>query len=192
MEDKEFIRLLNEFKISCEYYVFEDFKKENKLNFYSLLFDKLEKAIEIKSQLDILNLVILLYQDFPDSDVNMENLIGNRVVFSFDKNINSLKEIKIQGIDFKILFNYIDLFFHNPHFVDYLSKNKRDVFITNALTLLYVKGERSKPSGDYYLMIEYLITVLSYFEDEFTDKHKKLFLEHSDSEIRDLAKEELD
>lgn len=178
--------LLATYKVDFDPSVFNKVIEVDELSFFKSIIERLNRNAELKtteSFAENIHLLVLIFQQYPkfDGSEDVEEYLSVALSKAFcdfmrhDFHIDDVVSIKSLEL-------FVDVFFHNPCFVNFLGEYEIEEFMIALVKLAKVTYDATK-HGRMVLILEYSIAVFLYFPDVYIEKYKQCYLNHFDERI---------
>lgn len=187
----DFEILLDKFKIDCESSIFEEMYKQSPIFFFQKILDRLlfnyqnPNSERLKENISLL---VIIFQLYPDSNEELEKFTATKITQLFLLFISFYFQGKYIDVDsdnflcLKNIFLFIDIFFHNPYFVEYIQDSDRNKFVESLVRLTEIKYDVDCDT-ETQLFIQYSVTVFFYFSESIIEPYKNNFQNHFDESV---------
>lgn len=179
--------LLQKWNEKADPSVFNNLINEDNFRFFSLIIEKLHNNFIVKDNYCLqqnYSLLVVITQLNTDDDA-IETFLFKRLSKMFCAFTNYIYSEKnqttITNLHFKNLEMFIDYFFHNPTFVNFLEEVEIEHFIASLINLSHLKNDNL--NADWLRTLEHSVNVFLYFPDEYVERHKLHYLNHPNHRI---------
>ena len=189
MEDFE--KLLEVFKEKCDSSVFEPLISEQSFGFFKKIVNRIQNNYINENEISYrenTNLLIILFQQYPTSNENVELFLADTLIKNFRTLINQIFNNNIAENGFvesplaKNLIIFIDIFFHNPYFSEIINDVEKEFFLNDLVSLTKLKYNPEK-DFDIQLSIQNSVSIFFYFPESMIQKNKILYKNHFDKSV---------
>ncbi len=188
---ENFEKLLEIFKEKCDSNVFEPLISEQPLEFFKKIVNRIQNNYVNENEISYrenTNLLIILFQQYPTSNENVEIFLADSLIKNFRTLINQIFNSNIERSDFiesplaKNLIIFIDIFLHNPYFSEIIDDFEKENFLNDLVSLTKIKYNPKK-DFDIQLSIQYSVSVFFYFPESMIQKNKIFYKNHFDKSV---------
>ncbi|PXY42293.1 hypothetical protein DMB65_03435 [Flavobacterium cheongpyeongense] len=188
---ENFEKLLEVFKEKCDSSVFEPLISEQSLEFFKKIVNRIQNNYINENEISYrenTNLLIILFQQYPASNENVELFLADSLIKNFRTLINRIFNNKIEENGFlesplaKNLIIFIDIFFHNPYFSKIINDFEKEFFLNDLVSLTKIKYNPEK-DFDIQLSIQNSVSVFFYFPESMIQKNKIFYKNHFDESV---------
>jgi len=133
-----------------------------------------------------IHLIVIIFQLYPDSNEEIECFLAKSLNRIFKIPTTFMTESEYDK-NFRILFIrhiilFVDIFFHNPYFVQLLDDSEKDFFVNNLVKLTKILYDPLKEL-DIQISLQYSVSVLFYFPENIIEKYKPFYENHFDKSV---------